>query len=222
MSNRHRSKKFLGALVVALVLGVSVADRPVFAQSPPAAAPADPYLWLEDIDGQRSMDWVHRENARSLPVLENDRRFPALLQAALQVAQNRDRLPLGGIQHGYLYNFWQDEDHVRGIWRRATVASYATGHPEWSTLVDVDALAAAEHANWVWEGADCDRDRLGIRLCGQRFLCNDNLREPCRRLFRPSRHGQQNQTYDTQSDEFPHSLQGAISRGAASTLFIRR
>ena len=156
MSNRHLSKKFLGALVVAFVLGVSVADRPVSAQSPPAAAPADPYLWLEDIDGQRSMDWVHRENARSLPVLENDRRFPALLQAALQVAQNRDRLPLGGIQHGYLYNFWQDEDHVRGIWRRATVASYATGNPEWSTLIDVDALAAAEHANWVWEGADCD------------------------------------------------------------------
>ncbi len=150
-------------------------DRPVFAQtaqsathgpaqnptqnptqSPPAASPADPYLWLEDIDGQRSMDWVRRENARSLPVLENDRRFPALLQAALQVAQNRDRLPLGAIQHGYLYNFWQDEDHVRGIWRRATVASYATGNPQWLTLLDVDALAAAEHANWVWEGADCD------------------------------------------------------------------
>ena len=99
------------------------------ATSAAPATAADPYLWLEDVDGQRSMDWVHRENARSLPVLENDRRFPALLQAALQVAQNRDRLPLGGIQHGYLYNFWQDEDHVRGIWRRATVASYAAGNP---------------------------------------------------------------------------------------------
>ena len=93
------------------------------AQTPTSTASADPNLWLEDVDGQRAMDWVRAENARSLPVLENDRRYPALLQSALQVAQNRDRLPLGGIQNGYLYNFWQDESHVRGIWRRASVES---------------------------------------------------------------------------------------------------
>jgi prolyl oligopeptidase len=126
------------------------------AQSAPAAAPADPHLWLEDIEGQRAMDWVRAENARSLPVLENDRRYLELLQAALQVAQSRDRLPLGRIQNGYLYNFWQDETHVRGIWRRATLQSYSTGDPQWETLLDVDALGAAENVNWVWQGADCD------------------------------------------------------------------
>src|SRR5262249_38076166 len=85
-----------------------------------------------------------------------DPRYPHLLEAALQVAQNNDRLPLGGIQNGFLYNFWQDSTHVRGVWRRATLASYASGRPRWETVLDVDALARAENANWVFEGADCE------------------------------------------------------------------
>ncbi|MBS0383737.1 MAG: S9 family peptidase [Proteobacteria bacterium] len=179
MSNRHLSKKFLAALGFALILGVPVITTPASAQSSPAAEPADPNLWLEDIDGPRAMEWVRRENERSLPVLENDRRYPALLQSALQVAQNRDRLPLGGIRHGYLYNFWQDEDHVRGIWRRATIASYATGNPEWQTLLDVDALATTEHANWVWEGADCDPSGARCMIS----LSNGGLDAATRREF---------------------------------------
>jgi len=156
MPNQGFFKRLLRMLVMGLAAGVLMVEHTASAQQAAPAATTDPNLWLEDVDGQRAMDWVRAENARSLPVLENDPRFPALLQSALQVAQNRDRLPLGGIQHGYLYNFWQDEEHVRGIWRRATVASYAAGNPEWQTLLDVDALAAAERANWVWEGADCD------------------------------------------------------------------
>ena len=56
-----------------------------------------------------------------------------------------------------VYNFWQDSDHVRGIWRRTTTASYESGQPEWETVIDLDALAAAEKANWVWHGATCAR-----------------------------------------------------------------
>ncbi|MGZ8347987.1 MAG: prolyl oligopeptidase family serine peptidase, partial [Allosphingosinicella sp.] len=54
-----------------------------------------------------------------------------------------------------LYNFWQDADHVRGIVRRTTLASYRTDSPEWETVLDVDALAAAENANWVYQGMSC-------------------------------------------------------------------
>src|SRR5262249_1934887 len=49
-----------------------------------------------------------------------------------------------------------DAGHVRGIWRRATLASYATGHPRWDTILDIDALSRAENANWVFEGANCE------------------------------------------------------------------
>ncbi|MEJ0042699.1 MAG: hypothetical protein WDM81_11000 [Rhizomicrobium sp.] len=66
-----------------------------------------------------------------------------------------DRIPLGELDHGFVYNFWQDAGHVRGLWRRTTVADYATAAPHWETLLDLDKLDADEQAQWVWQGADC-------------------------------------------------------------------
>jgi prolyl oligopeptidase len=125
------------------------------------STPQDPYLWLEDIDGQRALDWVRAQNARSLKALEADPRFAPAQAQALAILNSKDRLALGSIRNGYVYNFWQDEAHVRGIWRRAPLAGYRAGAPEWDTLLDVDALAAAEKANWVFKGAIClpDDDR---------------------------------------------------------------
>lgn len=115
----------------------------------------DPYLWLEDIDGDRALAWVREHNTRSLARLQGDARFAQLHTDALTIANSHDRLPLGGVREGYLYNFWQDETHVRGIWRRSPLVDYSRGAPIWETLLDFDALAAAEHANWVFKGADC-------------------------------------------------------------------
>ncbi|MFN2473276.1 MAG: prolyl oligopeptidase family protein, partial [Sphingomicrobium sp.] len=53
------------------------------------------------------------------------------------------------------YNFWQDSAHVRGVWRRTTLASYRSAAPAWTTVLDLDSLARAEKANWVWKGAIC-------------------------------------------------------------------
>lgn len=115
----------------------------------------DPYLWLEEVEGERALAWVREQNERSLSALEADPRYAQLHADALAIANNRDRLALGGVQEGYLYNFWQDDAHVRGIWRRSPLADYARGEPVWETLLDVDALALAENANWVYQGADC-------------------------------------------------------------------
>lgn len=115
----------------------------------------DPYLWLEDVEGERALTWVREQNARSLAVLESDPRFAQLHADALALANTRDRLPTGSVREGYYYNFWQDETHVRGIWRRSPLADYARGQPHWETILDVDALATAENANWVYKGADC-------------------------------------------------------------------
>ena len=139
--------------------------------TPPAAPPTDtqsmsedPYLWLEEIEGERALAWVREQNARSLAVLEGDARYAGLYADALAIANNRDRLPLGGVEGGHYYNFWQDETHVRGIWRRATIASYASGAPQWQTILDIDALARAENANWVFKGSDCHQNRCMIAL----------------------------------------------------------
>lgn len=121
-----------------------------------AAPVSDPYVYLEEAEGAKALDFARAENARSLPQLQNDPRYAGLYADALKIATAKDRIPavtLAG--DGALRDFWQDADHVRGIWRTVSLASYRTAEPAWKTLLDVDALAKAEGKNWVFKGAQC-------------------------------------------------------------------
>ena len=116
----------------------------------------DPYLWMEEIEGTRAMDWAKAQNARSLPVLQGDPRYADLESKALAILNAKDRVPgVSFAGDGSLRNFWQDKDHVRGIWRKTTLDSYRTAEPAWETILDIDALTKAENANWVFKGASC-------------------------------------------------------------------
>ena len=118
----------------------------------------DPFLWLEDIEGQRALQWVQEQNTRSLQRLTADSRYEPAYQQALGILEDRSRIPYGSLRAGFVYNYWQDDEHVRGLWRRTPLASYATAAPQWETLLDVDALAKAEGRNWVYKGVDCQPD----------------------------------------------------------------
>lgn len=122
-----------------------------------AAAPEDdPYTWMEEIEGARALDWAKAENDRSLPQLQNDPRYAGLYADALKIATAKDRIPsIAFAGDGSFRGFWQDAEHVRGIWRTTSVESYRSGNPEWTTILDIDALAKAEGANWVFSGATC-------------------------------------------------------------------
>ncbi len=116
----------------------------------------DPYLWLEEVEGERAMEWVKAHNERTFAVLQGDPRYETLHQQALEIVQAQDRIPSPGFTHdGHIDNFWQDAQHVRGLWRRTTLDSYRTATPEWQTILDIDALAAAEGQNWVYKGSTC-------------------------------------------------------------------
>lgn len=119
----------------------------------------DPYLWLEEVEGERAMEWVRAHNERSLGVLRGDPRYETLHQQALEIVQSRDRIPSPGFRRQgdteVIDNFWQDANHVRGVWRTTSVESYATAEPQWETILDIDALAAAEGQNWVYKGSTC-------------------------------------------------------------------
>ena len=120
-----------------------------------AAAAADPFAWLEDIDGKQALAWVQQQNERSLQHLTGDARYPLAYQKALAILEDRSRIPYGTLRGGQMYNFWQDDRHVRGVWRRTPLASYETAAPVWETLLDVDELATGEGRNWVYQGVDC-------------------------------------------------------------------
>jgi len=154
------------AALAALLASTALSSAAMAQTATPAPAQAsggfatsdatDPYLWLEEIEGERAMAWVEAQNERSLGVLRGDPRFETLHQQALEIVQSRDRIPSPGFNHdGTVDNFWQDATHVRGIWRTTTLDSYRTEAPQWETILDIDALAAAEGKNWVYKGATC-------------------------------------------------------------------
>ncbi|MBP6777814.1 MAG: S9 family peptidase, partial [Piscinibacter sp.] len=119
------------------------------------AADDDPFAWLEDIAGERALGWVRERNAESQALLAAEPGFDAtrtLLQAQLDGA---GRIPAVARRGRWLYNLWQDAAHPRGLWRRTTLAEYRRPEPAWETVLDVDALAAAEGVHWVWAGAEC-------------------------------------------------------------------
>ncbi len=137
------------------LIGVTAAAIGSAAMAQPAKAP-DPYLWLEQVNSPRAMAWVQTENNRSLGLLEKDARYPGLYADALKIAEATDKVPFPNQLGGQIVNFWQDAQHVRGIWRTTSPASYRTATPAWRTLIDLDALSSSEHANWVWHGTDCE------------------------------------------------------------------
>jgi prolyl oligopeptidase len=112
----------------------------------------DPFLWLEDVEGDRALGWVREQNARSLALLEADPRYRGLYDTALTIITAEDRIPYPRFRGQALANFWQDSAHVRGLWRETSLASFRTEEPAWRTVLDIDALAAAEAKNWVYQG----------------------------------------------------------------------
>ncbi|HST92344.1 MAG TPA: S9 family peptidase, partial [Brevundimonas sp.] len=156
------------AALAALLASTALSSAAMAQTSVPAPAAAessggfassdatDPYLWLEEVDGERAMAWVNEHNERSLGVLRGDPHFETLHQQALEIVQSRDRIPSPGFNHdGTIDNFWQDATHVRGVWRTTTLDSYRSETPQWETILDFDALSAAEGKNWVYKGATC-------------------------------------------------------------------
>ena len=114
----------------------------------------DPYLWLEEVEGPKALSWVEEQNKESLALFESDARYADFFGAAETILNATDRIPYGTARGGQVYNFWQDKKNVRGLWRRATLASYRTENVQWETVLDFDALAKAENENWVYKGVD--------------------------------------------------------------------
>ncbi|MGJ0151829.1 prolyl oligopeptidase family serine peptidase [Streptomyces sp. CH8.1] len=113
----------------------------------------DPYLWLEDVSGETALAWVRERNAETVEALTGDPGFKVLEQEMREVLDDDGRIPYVFRRGRHLYNFWQDADHVRGLWRRTTLEEYRTDRPAWEVLLDLDALADAEGEKWAWAGS---------------------------------------------------------------------
>jgi prolyl oligopeptidase len=120
-----------------------------------AAAQEDPYLWLEDVTGDKAMAWVKEQNAVTQPAIEASPGFRELHQRLLAVYNSRERIPSAQKRGAWLYNFWQDEANPRGVWRRTSMAEYRKKDPAWETVLDLGQLSALEGEKWVFKGSTC-------------------------------------------------------------------
>jgi prolyl oligopeptidase len=131
----------------ALVLGL------LSARLSAAQEPADPNLWLEDVTGERALSWVRAQDAITQKELEASPDFRAIDDRLLAIYDSNERIPYVEKRGGYYYNFWQDAQHVHGIWRRTSPGEYLKKDPAWETVLDLDALSAQDAVSWVWKGA---------------------------------------------------------------------
>jgi prolyl oligopeptidase len=117
--------------------------------------PNDPYLWLEDVTGDKPLAWVKEQDAETRKELEAKPGFEALKDRFTAIFNSKERIPMPAKRGAWVYNFWQDEQSPRGIWRRTTVDEYRKPQPAWEVVLDIGKLSADENVNWVWKGADC-------------------------------------------------------------------
>ncbi|HJZ54418.1 MAG TPA: hypothetical protein VKE74_05645, partial [Gemmataceae bacterium] len=144
--------RWLVVLVAPVVLAIASAAR----------EEKDPYMWLEDVTGEKPLAWVKERNAQTTAELTTQPGFQELNDRLLKILDSKDRIPFVSKAGEHYYNFWRDATNKRGLWRRTTLEEYRKPEPKWETVLDLDALAESEKENWVWKGASfhrpaCDR-----------------------------------------------------------------
>ena len=115
----------------------------------------DSYLWLEEVMGERALKWVRERNTETLEELIRHPEFETLKNESLEILNAKDKLAYGSIRGEYVYNLWQDADHIKGLWRRQAWNDYLNAKDNWDVLLDLDELSRREKKSWVLKRAHC-------------------------------------------------------------------
>lgn len=154
------NKLTLIAASIAILAGCNLTNSPqkittVNPADAPQVKPDQSYLWLEEVEGKQALNWVKNQNKTALDNLKANKAYQQSFDKNLALLNSTDRIPYANQRGDYLYNFWTDKDHQRGIYRRTTLAEYQKESPKWQTILDVDALAKKDGQSWVYKGMDC-------------------------------------------------------------------
>jgi prolyl oligopeptidase len=148
---RNSAARFFAAATLFAAAWAGVSAR----GAEPPKAEEDAFQWLEDVAGEKPLAWAREHNARTTAVLEARPEYKPIYTRTLEILDSKEKIPTPELHGETVYNFWKDEAHERGLWRRTTIASYRAATPQWETVLDVDALAKGEGKPWVWHGATC-------------------------------------------------------------------
>ncbi|MBP7461112.1 MAG: S9 family peptidase [Candidatus Delongbacteria bacterium] len=144
-------------LLVWLIVNLGIQAQPV----------DDPFLWLEGVEDSAALEWVKARNRTTVDQLQQYSEFSAIKDEILDVINSKDRIAFPSIRGRYVYNFWQDSLHERGVYRRALLEEYFKSDPAWETVLDIDILCRQENMKWVYDGVaflEPDYDRCLVHL----------------------------------------------------------
>ncbi len=133
-------------------------DRPTI-----AAPDDDPYLWLEEIEGEAATAFADRQSKATLEKF-GTAGFAADRDTLAAIYDRPDNIPFVSRRGGFLYNLWKDASSPRGIWRRTTLDEFRKPDPSWETLLDVDKLAADENEDWILSWVQLRHGRAMLSL----------------------------------------------------------
>jgi len=135
-----------------LLLGLLMTvPTPLLAQS--SGGEDDRFQWLEEVLGDKPLEWVKQQNGQSTGELSQSPRFQQFNDRILQILDSNAKIPMISKAGDWYYNFWRDAKNRRGLWRRTTLDKYRQATPEWEVVLDLDELGKQEGENWVWKGA---------------------------------------------------------------------
>ncbi|MDF7798734.1 prolyl oligopeptidase family serine peptidase [Pontiellaceae bacterium B1224] len=117
-------------------------------------AQEDSFQWLEEVDGEKALEWVNQQNVATTNILTQLPEYQRIYENTLKILNSKERIAYPGIRGNFAYNFWQDETHPRGVWRRTELKQYLAGKQEWEDLIDVSKLSEQEGENWSFKGVD--------------------------------------------------------------------
>jgi prolyl oligopeptidase len=130
-------------------------------------AQEDKYQWLEEVDGLKALEFVNSQSKTTLEKLSKEKDYQDIYDKSLEIYNSTERIAYPTIKGDYVYNFWKDKEHVRGIWRRSLFSNYTNGEPVWETLLDIDKLSKEDDIKWVYKGSSSlypDYNRFLIQL----------------------------------------------------------
>ena len=118
-------------------------DRPTI-----AAPDDDPYLWLEEIEGERAVAFAEQQSRLTLQKF-GDAGFARDRDTLAGIYDRPDNIPFITRRGAFVYNVWKDAKNPRGLWRRTTLEQFRGPDPAWQTILDLDRLAAEENEDWL-------------------------------------------------------------------------
>ncbi|MEK6627983.1 MAG: prolyl oligopeptidase family serine peptidase [Bdellovibrionota bacterium] len=111
--------------------------------------------YLEIVEGSEALSFAKKNNAYSDARLKSDKRYQPAYDKILKIVSAKDKLPAFYLMNDEIYDFWQDDIHIKGILRKTSIKSLNSGKPKWTIILDIDALAKSENENWVYKGFNC-------------------------------------------------------------------